>query len=126
MTQNSTPKIIHTDWGVANVFRDGTIELHKDLNLPEYALLKEKILNHEMDHDFKKGFWYNFKIDFFHTVGSSGLLSFMMTRPKTWIQILPLYWTKRRGFIYDKNILFFWAVIVLGIFAMIKLGGLFL
>lgn len=34
-------KIIYTDWAVGNVYKDGTIELHKDLNLPEWKKYKK-------------------------------------------------------------------------------------
>lgn len=120
------PNIVYTEWAVANVFKDGTIELHKDLALPEYQTLRRKILNHELDHDFKKGFWHNFKVDFFHMVGFGGLLQFMFKRPKTWVQILPIYYTKERGIVYDKNQILFYTIIGLGILAAIKLlsGGL--
>lgn len=120
---NEKEKVIYVDWGVANRFEDGTIELHKDLQLPEYYFLKEQILCHERAHDHSKGFWHNVKVDMFGFVGSKGLLEFMSTRPKTWVQILPLYWTKARGFIFDLNIMISYAIIAAGIWALIKLIG---
>jgi len=112
-------KIIYTDWGVANVFSDGTIELHKDLQLPEYELLRAKILDHELDHDYKKGFWHNLKVDLFHTVGIFGLLNFMIRRPKTWLQFSPISWSKTRGIVYDVNLFISWFIILFGVIAMI-------
>lgn len=116
-------KVIYIDWALANVFSDGTIELHKDLQKPEYKELHEAILDHEQQHDYSKGFKHNFLVDFFHTVGSGGLLSFMMSRPKTWIQFLPLYYRRDRGFIYDVNMTISYGIIFIGILALIKIMG---
>lgn len=116
-------KIVYTEWAVANIFKDGTIELHKDLQLPQYHELKRKILQHEREHDFKKGFWHNMKVDFFHFVGFGGLFKFMLGRPKTWVQALPIYWVPSKGLVYDKNMLLFYAIIAFGILAVIKLLG---
>lgn len=118
-------KIVYTDWAVANVFKDGTIEMHKDLALPQYDFLREKILDHEKAHDFEKGLVHNLKVDFFHYGFSFfELFKFMAKRPKTWIQILPIYFTKTKGIIYDKNMLIFYSIIILAVFVLIKtLGG---
>jgi len=117
----TTENIVYTEWAVANVFKDGTIELHQDLQLPEYLELREKIIEHERGHDFKKGFFHNLYIDFFAYVGASGILKFMFQRPKTWIQLLPIYYSHRRGIVYDKIMLFFYIAIFLGLFVFIKL-----
>jgi len=125
MRQTPKPKqkIIYTEWAVANVFKDGVIELHKDLKLHKYRKLKKKILYHEMSHNFEKGFLYNFGIDFFDFVAADGLLQFMFKRPKTWIQMLPIYWIKSRGLIYDKNLILFYSIIAASILIIIKLFG---
>jgi len=119
------PKIIYTDRAIANHFSDGTIEMHKDLKLPEWKNLHDKILNHEKDHDFSKGWWHNVKVDFFGFVGAGGLLQFMLPRPKTWIQLLPFYYTKKRGIIFDKNLLLFYSIIASAVILAIKffMGG---
>lgn len=117
-------KIVYVSWGVANVFRDGIIEIHKDLRKNEWNHLKEKILKHEKKHDFKKGFFYNFIVDFFSFVCIMGLLKFMIMRPSTWIQFSPFYFHPQRGFVYDKNLFLFYLFVVFVIFIIIKLGGL--
>lgn len=122
--ENDKEKIVYTEWGLANVFKDGTIELHKDLQNPKWKKLREKILHHERDHDFNKGFIHNLYVDVFNFVGAYGLLQFMLKRPKTWIQMLPIYWTNSRGIVYDKNLMFFYTLIIGLIFILIKLGGL--
>lgn len=120
MTQE---KIIYTGWAVSNVFKDGTIEMHKDLQKPKWKPLHDKILNHERNHDFNKGFWYNTKVDFFNFIGLGELLQFMASRPKTWIQLLPVYYTKSKGVIYDKSMLLFYSIIAAEIIIIIKLMG---
>jgi len=120
-------EVIYTDWGVANTYSDGTIELHKDLQLPKYTALREAILKHEQAHSFDKGFWYNVKVELTETVGTFSLLRFMVSRPKTWRQVLPLYWTKKRGIVYDTSLIFFWASLALSfsLFMIIKsIGGI--
>lgn len=114
-------KINYTEWAVANTFKDGTIEIHKDLDLPKYKELKEKILRHELDHNFKKGFIYNLGVDLVPRVPTFQLLRFMITRPKTWIQLLPIYWQKEKGLVYDRSIIFYWTIIILFILISIKL-----
>lgn len=123
MKMKEEQKIIYTNWAVANVFKDGLIELHKDLQLPEYRNLKREILDHEREHDFDKGFLYNLKVDFLNSVRAKGILQFMLRRPKTWIQLFPVYWTKSRGLIYDKSMMLLYLILAAGIFTIIKFIG---
>jgi hypothetical protein len=114
-------EIKYVDWGVASVYSDDVIELHKDLQLPEYSALHKAIVEHEKTHDNSKGFKYNFMVDFFNTVGAFGLIKFMLKRPKTWVQLIPLWYHKDRGFIYDKTMAFVWGLLVLVVMLFIKL-----
>jgi hypothetical protein len=115
-------KIILTEYNVANTFPDGTIELHKDLMLPKYEKLKNAILRHELSHDFNKGFLSNLQVDMVPRVSSWEIWKFMIPRPKTWIQILPFYYTKERGIVYDLNQMFFWSIIIIFVAMLIFLS----
>lgn len=97
------PEIRFVDWGVANNFND-YIEIHKEL--PNYPDLYEPILNHEKKHSRKPFSLYDLVHDFKRTKGVNRfkLWKFMIKRPKTWVQILPFYYRKDKGFVYDINL----------------------
>ena len=42
-------------------------------------------------------------------------IKFMIKRPKTWIQILPIYYQEEKGLIIDYNGLIVWFMIIIGI-----------
>jgi len=110
---NSTNKlkVIHIDQGVAN--RIGSdIEIHQDLiNHPR---LYSAILNHELDHTDKSFSWHDFKIDLFRKPGLSyfQLAKFMITRPNTWVQLVPIYYHKTRGWVFDLNLLVIYSIYI--------------
>ncbi len=116
--KQETPDIRFVDWGVANNFGD-YIEIHKDL--PKYPELYKPILKHELRHTKKLFTVEELKMD----VTPSGaklwkLMGFCLIRPKTWIQFLPIYWQRGKGFIWDLN------MIIVYTFAVLFLGGIFL
>lgn len=119
-------EIIYVRRGVANVFGD-QIELHEDLNLPQFKELKRKILQHELDHDQGKGFIHNLGVDMVPRIPTLKLLKFIIIRPSTWTQVLPFYWhPERKKIIYDKTIMFFWFCIICFLLIIIQLkGGIF-
>lgn len=97
------------EWGVANNFTE-IIEIHKDLLDHEDLLLP--ILKHEIQHFSTEGLAGDVWLDL---VGSGTyrwkLFKFMMLRPKTWIQLLPFYYSpKWKQIIYDKSVMLFWAI----------------
>ncbi len=115
-------EIKFVDWGLANNFGK-VIELHKDL---ESSLLLAPILEHELKHTDQEELlekllhdlvpsktdvkWYRYK-----------LAMFMLFRPKTWIQILPFYFQKKKGFVYDTSWIVFWSIIFTLIYTGVKL-----
>ena len=104
------------EWGVANNFGD-YIEIHKDL--PKFSHLYKPILKHELKHSDKTFSYHDLKMDVTPTgVSWIKLIGFMITRPKTWIQLLPIYWQRRKGWIMDIN------MIIIYIVTLFILGGL--
>lgn len=102
------PNIIYVDWGLANNF-GSFIELHKDLK--DYPDLHEKILKHELSHTNKTFSWTDFKLDFNLKEGLDfNLIKFILARPRTWIQFLPIYWQGGKGFVYDINCSIYWVL----------------
>lgn len=104
-------KIIETEWGIANNFGN-FIEIHKDLK--KYPKLRKAILTHEKTHTESVWSWKDFKLDYFTSAETQGikrldLYKFMIKRPKTWIQVLPFYYTTTKGFVIDLNKTIFWA-----------------
>ena len=91
------------DWGIANNFGE-YIEIHKDL--PKHPELYRPILNHELSHTDDKGFsWEDLKLDVkrIPNLNYWNLIKFMISRPKTWIQFLPVYYQRGKGIVYDLN-----------------------
>lgn len=111
-------KIIYRSYGIADRFPDGTIELNKHLN--EWPKLKSSILQHEIKHTNNEKF--NRK-DLMHDLtvidqfNQMDLIKFMMRHPLSLVQLLPLYYTKRRGWIFDQVAALLWgigAIVIIG------------
>lgn len=102
--------IRYVDWGVANNFGN-YIEVHKDLL--KYPKLLRPILEHELKHTNKVFSFHDLKHDLTPSGAKWGtLFKFMIARPKTWIQVLPFYWQKGKGFIWDLNLIIVYAVVL--------------
>jgi len=108
-------KIFYIDYGLGNNF--GThIELNK--NLLKYPELHEAILNHELRHTDKLFTWKDLKNDLTETnVNSFEVLKFMLKYPKSFTQVLPFYFSKKHGFVYDLNLILIYltCISILGI-----------
>jgi hypothetical protein len=97
------PRVVYVPYGVANRFQD-CIEIHKDLK--KYPNLLKPILKHEFSHTDVPGLtWEDFKIDFFGKISLNRwtLYRFMLSRPSTWVQLLPFYFHPKRGLVIDFN-----------------------
>ncbi len=81
-------KIRLVDYGVANNFGD-YIEINRELK--QFPKLYKSILAHELKHTHKSFSLFDLKIDVKNKISIIELFKFMMTRPKTWTQALPLY-----------------------------------
>lgn len=111
-------KIEYVNHSLGNNFGD-TIELNK--NLKDYPSLHDSILKHELEHSNKLFTLNDLKLDLTESrVNSVELLSFMFKYPKSFIQCIPFYWTKKHGFIYDINLIFIYSCLLI-VFTLILL-----
>ena len=102
-------EVRYVKWGLANNF--GTfIELNE--NLKDYPKLHDSILQHEFQHTDKLFTLHDLNHDLKNDGHEVDKILFMVKHPKTWIQFLPLYWTKSKGFVYDINLSIFWFFIL--------------
>lgn len=114
-------KVILRNYGIADRFEDGTIELNRNLN--EYPELKRAILQHEIKHTSNPKLN---KHDFLHDLSTQDkirtwdMLRFMFRHPLSLVQFLPIYYTKERGIVKDKNLMiiyfFFFIIASIGIY----------
>lgn len=104
-------KIIYRDYGIADAFPDGTIELNK--HLKKYPNLEKSLIQHELKHSRIQKFT---KRDFVHDLTTMNQISqwqmvkFMVRHPFSMVQILPVYYSKKRGLIYDINSMIIWGI----------------
>lgn len=95
--------VIETNWGVANRFPDNTIEVNK--HLKDYPHLYRPIMSHEKNHTNDTFSWKDLKHDINsdHKIKQMDLLAFMIRHPKALSQLLPFYYSRKRGFVIDIN-----------------------
>lgn len=106
-------KIVYRGYGLADRFPDGTIELNK--HLKDYPELKRSILLHEARHTNNEKFnRTDLRNDLtsINQYSMSALVKFMLRHPLSFIQVLPLYWTKTGGWTYDELAVIYWAVLL--------------
>lgn len=107
-------KLEYSRWGLANRFGD-TIVLHQDLR--GYPGLHDSILRHERGHT--QAIFHNLKHDYLDIIDSPLKLmffkmKFMLVRPKTWTQVLPVYVYKKRPYIdLSMLLVYFLALTIL-------------
>jgi hypothetical protein len=105
-------KIIYVNHGLGNNFGD-EIELNKNLLKPEYKNIHDAIIQHERSHSDKSFTFYDLKLDLSkQTVPSLDIIKFMIKYPKSFTQLLPVYWTRNRGVIYDINLILIYGFII--------------
>ena len=104
-------EIRYVDYGVANNFGD-YIEMNK--NLKQYPKLYKPILAHELKHSKGGLTMEDVRNDFLQksNVNSWSLFKFMFTHPKSLTQVLPFYYTRSKGFVYDINLSAFMIFLV--------------
>lgn len=105
-------RIEYVKSGIANNFGD-VIELHEGLK--EYPELERALLDHERKHTNNPRFN---SVDFAHDMMPTKikhlqLLKFMIKNPSSFSQFLPIYYTKRWGWVYDKNLIFLYTIIII-------------
>lgn len=103
-------KITYVDHGIGNNFGD-EIELNKDLL--KYPELHEVVLNHELSHTDKLFSLKDLSIDLTeNNIDLLSMLKFMIKHPKSFTQILPFYYTKKHGFVYDINLIIIYLFMI--------------
>ena len=106
-------RIIKRGYGIADRYPDGTIEINKHLD--DYPDLKMAIIQHEIDHTDNPKFNRRDLIHDITTVDQYSqwrMAMFIIRHPFSLVQLLPIYYTKRRGLIVDLNTLFMWGVLL--------------
>lgn len=124
MTSTNLP-IIEVNHGIANNF--GTyIEINK--NLKKYPHLLKPILEHENAHTNKSISVQDFKLDFLmpQAIHYKELFKFMIKHPMSLTQLVPFYWTRKKGFVYDINLMVMYLMMCVVIGLPIYFGGKYL
>ncbi len=118
-------KIIEVNHSIANRF-NGYIEINE--NLKKYPNLYKPILKHELDHTNKLWSLHDFKLDMISNTGVNywNLLKFMFRYPRSFLQLSPLLYSKKRGFIFDINLFIMYGVFILIFMTTIYMGVNFL
>ncbi len=113
--------IVEVGHGIANRFPD-RIEINKHLR--KYPRLLKAILEHERSHADGGYSKKDFMLDFTTPSKAStwDILKFMVKHPSAFTQVLPIYWTKRTGIVYDINLFILYGIMV-GIFTGVILVG---
>ena len=113
-------EIKEVEWGIANRFNDGTIEINK--NLKKYPKLYYPILRHELGHDDSLISMKNLKHDLIpdEKINQLELIKFMFKYKKSFTQLLPFYYSRKRGFILDINLTLMYLFLLATISVIIK------
>ena len=100
------------DKGVANRFSLPNEELIEiNWRLTEYPKLYYNVLQHELKHDENNFTAKDLKHDMFSR--TPGLWKFMIKNPSTWVQLLPIYYDrKRKSFVYDWSAIIMWWMLI--------------
>ena len=107
-------QIIEVSHGIANRFED-CIEVNK--HLKNYPKLYQPIIRHELEHTDSLFSWKDFKHDLNSEkkVNQIQMLKFMFKHPKSFTQILPFYYSKKRNIVIDINLsLIYSAMFIVG------------
>ena len=124
MTSTNLP-IKYVNNGIANNF--GTyIEVNK--HLIEYPHLLEPILEHERAHTNQAVSVEDFKLDFMmpQALHYKELFKFMIKHPRSFSQLLPIYWNKEKGLVYDFNMMVMYLMMFCVFGLTIYFGGKYL
>jgi len=114
-------KIIEVDHSIANRF-NGYIEINK--NLKKYPELYNPILAHELAHSNEPFSIHDLKLDLVSDseVSHIKLLKFMFKYPKSFLQLSPIIYNKKKGFSIDINLIIMYLVMFITFFVVIVLG----
>lgn len=102
-------KISYIDSGLGNNFGD-EIELNKNLLKPEYKQIHDAVLKHELEHTNNLFTLHDLKLDLSSSkINSFDVIKFMWKHPRSFSQLLPIYYTKKHGFVYDINLIIIYS-----------------
>lgn len=105
-------KVEYVDFGIANNF-GSYIEINK--NLKKYPQLMKSILNHELKHKAGGFTFEDLKLDMTDRVNNWELAMFIFHHPKALHQFLPFYYTRKKGFVYDTNLIILYTLLLVTI-----------
>lgn len=115
-------EIIEIDHSIANRYEDH-IEINKDLK--KYPKLYRSILNHELKHQNGGFSMHDLKLDMYERVNNWEMAMFIFHHPKSLFQFVPFYYTRKKGFVYDSNLIILYIIlcslISLGIYTAFRL-----
>lgn len=118
-------EIIDVNHGIANNF--GT-HIEINTNLRKYPSLLTPILKHELSHTNKLFSLHDLKLDFYKDSETNNwdMLKFMVRHPKSFTQLLPVYWSRKKGFVYDLNMLIMYLIMGCVFTSTVYFGGKYL
>jgi len=118
-------EIRYVNHSVANRF-NGYIEINE--NLKKYPHLLKPILEHELSHTDKAFSWEDFKLDFFsnNNISSWDMFKFMFKHPKSFLQLSPILYSRKKGWIIDFNLLVMFITIIAIFLLTMYIGGKYL
>jgi hypothetical protein len=113
-------QITYVSSGLGNNFGD-EIELNE--NLKNYPELHNIILNHELKHTDKAFSLKDLALDLGESkINRLDLFKFMILHPKSFTQLLPIYWSKKHGFVIDLNLILIYIISMFLFIFIIYLG----
>lgn len=102
-------KIEYVSHGLGNNFGD-VIEINR--NLIYYPELYNIVLKHELEHSDKIFSLKDLKLDLTQKANSWDMLKFMFKHPKSFSQLLPFYYSRKHGFVYDINLILIYCFLI--------------
>lgn len=123
MKNHQELKIVHRNYGIADAFPDGVIELNK--HLEKYPVLKRSLIQHELKHSrnekMNRHDWLH-DLTTIDQISQWQMMKFMLRHPLSFLQFAPIYYTKKRGLIIDKNLLVIYSILAIMVGGAITIG----
>jgi hypothetical protein len=120
--------IIKTRFGIANYYSNPErIEINEKLFEPKFEILKNRIIQHELEHHRakSKGFWKQREIDLKTNITFKDIFPFIKKHPKAFFQqSLPFSYTDNTIFI-EWSLIFLYLIIIGVGFGIYKLIDVF-
>ena len=101
-------KVKYVNYGIANRF-PGRIELNANLKKPEYKILHDELLQHELAHTNTGYSRQDFNLDLHGFKNKKLYWKFVLLHPRTLIQFSPVYPSNSQVY-YDISLLIVYAI----------------